>query len=343
MEEFKQFVRRLYKLFVSLFALILFLFIGLYAYKTGVLTFEDQIADEIPIEWQPKDVLSELAIMPKEVKEGYLLIAETPQYLGSKVADTSMRYLGNNLACVNCHLKAGTQAGSASWIGVAERFPKFGGRSNKIGSLEDRVNGCMERSMNGKKLPKDSRQMKAIISYMNWLGEGLPEEKKKEFAGYVSIKLPEVAVDLKHGKAVFTKQCVVCHGENGQGMRLADNKAGYQYPPLWGEDSYNDGAGMHRVITSAEFIKSNMPFGQASWDNPVLTDQEAFDVAGYINSFSRPHKANSEKDYPNKKMKPMSTPYGPYADDFSEEQHKYGPFNPIIDYYRENYNINKTK
>ncbi|RKS53738.1 thiosulfate dehydrogenase [Gillisia mitskevichiae] len=343
MEEFKKLVLSLVKLFMAFAAFIVILLIGLYTYQTGTLTSYENIAVEAQLEWQPKDVLLELASMPKEVKEGYLLIAETPQYLGTKVADTSMHYIGNNLACANCHLQAGTQAGSASWVGVAERFPQFGGRSNKMGTLEDRINGCMERSMNGKKLPKDSQQMKAIVSYMNWLGEGLPEEKKKEFAGYVPIDLPEAAVDLNHGKAVYTKQCTVCHGENGQGVRLADNKAGYQYPPLWGEDSYNDGAGMHRVITSAEFIKSNMPFGQATWDNPVLTDQEAFDVAGYINSFSRPHKANTEKDYPDKKLKPVSTPYGPYADDFSADQHKYGPFKPIIAFYKETYNINKTK
>jgi thiosulfate dehydrogenase len=100
---------------------------------------------------------------------------------------------------------------------------------------------------------------------------------------------------------------------------------------------------MNRVITSAEFIKGNMPFGQATWDKPKLTDEEAFHVAGYINSFDRPKKKNKEDDYPDKKLKPVSTPYGPWVDDFSPEQHKYGPFLPIIEHYKEKYDIVKTK
>ena len=100
---------------------------------------------------------------------------------------------------------------------------------------------------------------------------------------------------------------------------------------------------MHRVITSDEFIKGNMPFGQATWDRPKLTDEEAFNVAGYINSFDRPYKANTENDYPDKKLKPVSTSYGPWVDGFSAEQHKYGPFLPIISYYKEKYDITKTK
>lgn len=258
-------------------------------------------------------------------------------------SDTTQKFAGNNLACANCHLKAGTQAGAASWIGITDRFPQFGGRSNKIGTLEDRINGCIERSMNGKILPSESQKLKAIVAYMEWLGAGLPEDRKKEFKGYAPINVPNTAVDLEKGKKVYSKECVLCHQENGQGVLHTDPKKGYQYPPLWGDDSYNNGAGMHRVITAAEFIKGNMPFGQATWDNPKLTDDEAFHVAGYINSFDRPKKKQTEKDYPDKKLKPVSTPYGPWADDFSAEQHKFGPFLPIMSYYKERYDIIKTK
>ena len=201
----------------------------------------------------------------------------------------------------------------------------------------------MERSMDGKKLPVDSKEMNAIVAYMEWLGEGLPPEREKEFKGYTTINLPEVAVDLEKGSSLFSKECAVCHGENGQGVKLADSTKGYQYPPLWGQDSYNTGAGMHRVITSAEFIKSNMPFGEATWDNPKLTDEEAYHLAGYINSFDRPVKNNTQNDYPDIKLKPVSTPYGPWEDSFSATQHKYGPFLPIIKYYEEQYQITKTK
>tara|TARA_R110002167_G_scaffold125448_9_gene305596 strand:+ start:163 stop:1200 length:1038 start_codon:yes stop_codon:yes gene_type:complete len=345
MKEIKLFVRMLFFMFLALLTLIAALMIGMFTYKPGKKSLEDDKSKLVINEWQPKDVLSELdsGTMQPEVKAGYLLIAETPTQMGPNAEDPNMRFAGNNLACANCHLKAGTQAGSASWVGVTERFPQFGGRSNKIGTIEDRINGCMERSMNGTKLPLDSKPMKAIVAYMEWLGEDLPETRKKEFEGYADIKLPDVSVDLSKGALLYQKECMLCHGENGQGIRMADAEKGYQFPPLWGEDSYNNGAGMHRVITAAEFIKGNMPFGQATWDNPKLTDQEAYDVAGYINSFDRPQKVKTENDYPDKKLKPVSTPYGPWADDFTAEQHKYGPFLPIIQYYKTEYNIKKSK
>jgi thiosulfate dehydrogenase len=97
------------------------------------------------------------------------------------------------------------------------------------------------------------------------------------------------------------------------------------------------------VITAAAFIKNNMPYLQARWDNPKLSDEEAYHVAGYINSFDRPIKQNTEDDYPDKKLKPISTPYGPWVDSFSPDQHKYGPFPPIISFYKEEYNLSKTK
>jgi thiosulfate dehydrogenase len=100
---------------------------------------------------------------------------------------------------------------------------------------------------------------------------------------------------------------------------------------------------MNRVLTAAAFIKNNMPYLQANWENPKLTDEEAYHVAGYINSFPRPQKSEKEKDYPDKKLKPVSTPYGPWTDNFSAEQHKYGPFPPIISFYKETFDLSKTK
>ncbi|MFD1095752.1 c-type cytochrome [Salegentibacter chungangensis] len=343
MNNFRAFVRAIYYFFSAFAALLIFLFAGLFLYNSNPDFFQ---SDKISAEnWKPKDVEAELnsGFMPRDVKYGYQLIAETSKHIGPLAENPGMRYAGNNLACANCHLNAGTQAGSASWIGVVQRFPQFRGRSNSEGTIEDRVNGCMQRSMNGEKLPVESKEMRSIVSYMEWLGEGMPEEREKEFKGFPKIEIPEVAVILEKGKALFAKECAVCHGENGQGQKLADSTKAYQYPPLWGEDSYNNGAGMHRVITAAQFIKGNMPFGQATWDNPKLTDEEAYHLAGYINSFSRPQKRNLEKDYPDLKLKPVSTPYGPWADKFSPEQHKYGPFQPIMKFYKQEYGITKSK
>lgn len=343
MEPFRSLSKSLSRLFLLITILIGTMFLAAYLYTTAPSLF---ISEKITAEnWAPKNAEAEYesGFMPYQAQYGYELISETSKHIGPMAEDPEMRFAGNNLACANCHLQKGTQAGSGSWIGVIDRFPQFRSRSNSMGTIEDRVNGCMERSMNGKKLPVESKEMKAIVSYMTWLGEDLPKEKEKEYKGFPKIIIPDHAVDMEQGKALFLKECVSCHGENGQGQKFADSSKGYQYPPLWGPDSFNDGAGMHRVITAAEFIKSNMPFGQATWENPKLTDEEAYNLAGYINSFSRPHKSNLAKDFPDRKLKPVSTPYGPYADKFPAEQHQFGPFPPIIEFYKKQYDISKSK
>ncbi|MDR9456259.1 MAG: c-type cytochrome [Salegentibacter sp.] len=331
------------KIFLGFVVFIVLLFGGLILFvESPELFIKEKIA---AADWEPNKVEEDLEykILDREVEYGYRLLAESPKYIGPNAEHPEMRYAGNNLACVNCHLKNGTQAGSGSWVGILERFPQYSGRDGKESTIEDRINGCMERSMNGKKLPKDSREMKAMIAYMDYVSEGIPEERKAEFKGYPPIELPDFPADPQVGKDLYSKECAVCHGEDGQGQRLAEAEKGYLYPPLWGDDTFNHGAGMHRVITAAEFIKSNMPFEEATWDNPKLTDEEAYHIAAYINSFDRPQKANTEKDFPDKRLKPVSTPYGPWTDDFSPEQHKYGPFPPIIAYYKEKYDISKSK
>ncbi|MBD0831794.1 c-type cytochrome [Aestuariibaculum sp. TT11] len=275
------------------------------------------------------------------VRYGYQLFNETPKYIGPDNGDLTMAFQGNRLACKNCHLNSGTKPYSAPLIGIIQRFPQFRGRENKIGTIQERINGCMERSMNGNMLPEESKEMKAIVKYLEYLSRYAPEDGKIEGQGFVSLRIPNRAVNLDHGKLVFEKNCIVCHTSSGLGV-LESNGFTYEYPPLWGDDSFNHGAGMARVITSAKFIKANMPFG-TTYDAPVLTDEEAYDVAGYINQQQRPFKANPEKDFPDLIKKPVSTPYPPYADSFSVEQHQKGPFQPIIDYYKKKYNVTKTK
>ncbi len=278
----------------------------------------------------------------KLIKYGHLLATETHQWMGPQVKNPAHRFAGNNLTCSNCHLQGGTKKGAISWIGVPQRFPQFRARENKTVTVEDRINGCMERSMNGRKLPEDSKQMEALVAYMEWISNDLPEDSLFAYQGMTPIRIPTVAADTVKGKAIYEESCTVCHGSNGEGVWNADQTA-YQFPPLWGNDSYNHGAGMHRVITAATFIKGNMPWGQANWDNPVLSDEEALNVAAYINSFERPLKDDTDNDFPNLKLKPVSTPYGPWQDPFSASQHKYGPFLPIISHYQERYKIHKTK
>jgi len=193
--------------------------------------------------------------------------------------------------------------------------------------LEVRINGCLERSLNGRALPFAGREMKAFLAYVKWLSTGIPRAAKLVGAGTLSVKEPGRAADPRHGAKVYADFCAACHGDNGLGQR-AERGAGYQFPPLWGPDSYNNGAGMARLLTAAAFAKYNMPVG-TTFDAPVLTDDDAYDVAAYINGQPRPEKSHLERDYPNRLQKPVDTAYGPHADGFSAEQHKYGPYEPI--------------
>lgn len=257
---------------------------------------------------------------------GHRLITETYKYLGPEVKEGMVT--GNNLACSSCHLNGGTKAYAAPYIGLSGVFPIYIGRENKVESLEERINGCFERSMNGKAIPVNSKEMRAMISYIKHLSRDVAIGKRIEGQGFVQLNKPNRAADRIKGAAVFKRYCITCHGENGQGNRRGqsgDGK-GYLYPPLWGNDSFNDGAGMARLLTAARFIKGNMPLG-ATAENPILTDEEAYDVAAYINSFSRPQKANKELDYPDLTKKPKDCPYPPYIDQVTITQHKLGPFN----------------
>lgn len=334
--------RRLFYMFATFLALVVVVFSAVFLYQSNPQLFESpKMTAE---EWSPKSITEALSEgwPDDEIEYGYYLVSASPTTMGPKANDPKLHYTGNHLTCTNCHLDAGTRPGAASWVGVTDRFPQFDGRSNAINTLESRINGCMERSMDGKILPDDSKEMRAIIAYMEWLSDDVPDSRRKEFEGFVKLEIPAVAVDLAKGEQLYVKECTVCHGETGQGQWNADGKS-YQYPPLWGPDSYNNGAGMHRVLTAAQFIKANMPFGIATAASPKLTDEEAFHIAGYINSFDRPTLSDLPLDYPDKKLKPVSSPYGPWLDNFSAEQHKYGPFPPIIDYYKTRYNIKKTK
>ncbi len=340
---FRQLVRRLSFLLLTLMGSVLLITIFLFTYQSNP-EFELVPVKENTLElWDPQKLILNNNKADEIVKKGYLLVAESSNYMGPLAKDPKLRFAGNNLSCTNCHLNGGTLSGSASWIGILDRFPQFRGRENKIGTIEERINGCMERSMNGIKLSKNSTQMKAMVAYMEWISRELPKLNSKVFKGYPPIEIPKIAVDLKRGKKIYEKECTLCHGTQGKGIRNQNFEEGYLYPPLWGKDSYNDGAGMHRVITAAAFIKNNMPYLQANWENPKLSDEEAYHVAGYINSFQRPKKRNKIADFPDKKLKPVSTPYGPWTDNFSAEQHKYGPFPPIISYYQKTFGLTKTK
>jgi thiosulfate dehydrogenase len=278
--------------------------------------------------WTPPDIAT-LADDPfgKLVRKGYALFTDTANEIGPTAADSTKRFTGNNLACQNCHLQGATQPYAMPLVGVWGQFPQYRAREGAVDTLEDRVNGCMERSMNGRALPLGSPEMRAFSAYMRWLSTGIPDGAKLVGAGTLQIREPARAADLAHGAEIFSATCAACHGADGLGQR-AQSGAGYQFPPLWGPDSFNNGAGMSRLLTAAAYARHNMPLG-TTYTAPVLTDEEAYDVAAYVVGQTRPEKANLDKDFPILLQKPVDAPYGPYADGFSPEQHKFGPFGPI--------------
>jgi thiosulfate dehydrogenase len=263
---------------------------------------------------------------------GRRLVAHTAELLGPDQPDPERRYISSRLNCGSCHLATGTQPGTLTLLQTDEHFPRFSGRAGGMTDIEDRINECMQRSMNGKALPMDSPEMIAIASYLRSLGAQYEAtgEGQRRADEPPAFKTPNRAADLAKGAEVFGARCSICHGQDGQGLLAAVNRSkGYLFPPLWGPDSFNNGAGMHRVLTAARFVKARMPLGE-----PTLSDDEAFDVAAFINSKPRPEMPGLERDYPDKATKPVDNPYGPFVDDFPLEQHRFGPFQPIEAYYK---------
>jgi len=268
------------------------------------------------------------------VRYGKALVSETYKYIGPEVADKNMRYAGNNFACASCHQEAGTKKWSAPFMATMPNFPQYRNRDETIGSIEGRVNGCMERSMNGRALPEDGKEMRAIVTYMHWLSQGIPVGAKVQGAEFPQVDRKMImsrAADPIAGKKVYTEHCASCHGVNGEGVKREGKANGYEFPALWGKDSYNTGAGMFRVIRAADWIVANMPLG-ADNHNRILTDAQAYDVAAYINDYDKPRtvKKDREKDFPDAKVKVPDSDIAPYNDDKNRHQHKFGPYKGII-------------
>jgi len=190
-------------------------------------------------------------------------------------------YVGNKLNCVNCHLDGGRLANSAPLWAAYVAYPAFRSKNNQVNTFEQRLEGCFRFSMNGKMPPADSLVVVSLVSYAFWLATGAPVGAQLAGRGFPAVPQPALTPSVTRGADVYQAHCAACHQADGAGLR-ADGK--YTFPPVWGRDSYNKGAGMHRMHTAAAFIKANMPLGQGG----TLTDQQAWDVAAYIDSKPRP-------------------------------------------------------
>ena len=278
--------------------------------------------------WPPPSSKMPPGAQGELVRYGELLLTKTYAVIGPGANDPAMRYSGNALNCTSCHQDNGTKKFGLSWMGVSQRYPQYRAREDQEQGLEARINGCFERSLNGKALPVESREMKAMVAYIDWLSQGIP--KNAGGLGTPKFQGPNRRADLVSGEAVYARACMSCHGESGEGYPSisSDASGGYVAPALWGPNSYNNGAGMNRLLTAAAFVHSNMPLG-TRWNHPALTKEDTYDVAGYLSSKQRPQMSGLEKDYPKLEKKAVDCPYPPYADNFPQDQHQYGPFQPI--------------
>ncbi|TNE93686.1 MAG: c-type cytochrome [Gammaproteobacteria bacterium] len=212
--------------------------------------------------------------LKKVILRGRDMFMNTQQFRGE--------YVFNDMNCKSCHMGEGRRNWSAPVWPAATTLPDFRGKNQHVNSLEERIAGCFSFSMNGTPPAYGSDDMLAMVAYHKWLATGAPMyEKNIGGRGFSHLGKEKPELDYNRGKAVYTENCAICHGDNGQGQHKDGEVV---FPPLWGDASYNWGAGMTRVFTAASFIKNNMPLGKPG----SLTDDEAWQVANYINSQERP-------------------------------------------------------
>ncbi len=218
------------------------------------------------------------------IRRGKLLVTRTREELPDHV--------GNGLHCTSCHLDGGTRPNAGPWVGIVGVFPEFRTRNAKVNTIEQRINDCFERSMNGKAIEQGGADMNAMVAYMTWLSQGVPVGREVEGRGFKRIK-PAPKPNAEHGKELYATRCASCHGQDGGGLSAPDGA--YQFPALWGDRSFNIGAGMARLDTAAAFVKANMPLGQGG----TLSDQDAYDVSEWFTHQPRPDFAGKANDWKN--------------------------------------------
>ena len=216
------------------------------------------------------------------IRLGKALVTDTRRLLPENV--------GNGLNCTNCHLGSGTVALAGPYVGLWGVFPEYRSRSGRINSLQERINDCFQRSMNGKALAFDSKEMNAMLMYMKWLSIGVPVGMDVVGRGMGKVNTA-LEPNTGSGKLLYEQKCASCHATNGGGIKSPAGS--YTFPPVWGDASYNIGAGMARTYTAAAFIKRNMPLGQGN----TLSEQEAIDVAAFVTHQPRPMYAPAKDDY----------------------------------------------
>ena len=188
-------------------------------------------------------------------------------------------YIGNSLTCNSCHTDGGDNDHPGNFLSTATKFPAYSPREGAVITLEDRLANCFMRSMNGTRPSTDGQVIVDMVAYIHWLDRGKAiygAQPVNDGGPYPALLKAATQADVAAGASVYTANCAACHGAQGAGMPGA-------FPPVWGANSYNAGAGLANVVKLAAWVKGNMPLGNAH-----LSDKEAFEVALYIDTQPRP-------------------------------------------------------
>ena len=233
---------------------------------SGLVVLADDAAPSATPQELPPGELGKVVALGKQIVE------KTGEHPLSKP------FVRNALTCSSCHLDAGTDPQAATFLGVATAYPAWSPREKRVITLEDRVLNCFMRSMNGVRPPNGSEVAVAVTSYITWLssGERIAMNSKAPLGPH---RVPPLEIDMKladagRGEMLYADYCASCHGDRGLGTDDG--------PPVWGDMSYNDGAGLSRIDKLAAWLKVAMPL-----DDPFLTEQEALDIAAFVNSHPR--------------------------------------------------------
>jgi thiosulfate dehydrogenase len=262
------------------------------------------------------DATLDTSKLSNEIRWGFRIFTNTP--------GEAARFTPSRVSCNNCHLNGGQRERSLPLVGVAGMFPEYNRRSGRLYTLGDRIVDCFLRSENatgaiegegrhhagdeeGELVPSPtSKEVLAVAAYLTWLARGFEVGNNPPWRGQNVIAssnvIPVEKLDARRGEAIFLDRCTSCHGADGQGVAVGDKKPG----PLWGPDSWNDGAGAARVYTLAGIIRYSMPY----LDPGSLTDEEAQQLAAFIDSRPRPSYPFKQQDYRTEKLPVDSVYYG---------------------------------
>ena len=254
--------------------------------------------------------------LTKEIRWGYQIFTDTP--------GEAPRFAPGRGSCNNCHLNGGQRERGLPLVGLSGMFPEYNRRAGRLISLGDRIVDCFLRSQNATgRLPLDeagtpspealdslptptSPEVLALSAYIAWLANGSTVGANPSWRGQNTIAaealIPVDKLDPGKGEAIFTERCTSCHGTDGQGVAVGDKRPG----PLWGPDSWNDGAGAARIYTLAGIIRYTMPY----LDPGSLTDEDAQQLAAFINAKPRPAYPFKHQDYLVEKV-PVDSVYYP--------------------------------